>query len=162
MSFTPFQRLVAQVTLEAIADLGFALGGGQALHAHGYGGRLSLDLDIHALLAQTGWTAARLFGALRDNLRPFITVDEFAADLAVAGDQDPEDYRADGLSEPTSLASRPISPPGPPNCALPGSSSPPPSERRYRPPSRISVDIDGVTLTVEPRGLAHQVGYLEE
>ena len=41
MSFTPFQRLIAQLTLEAIADLGFALGGGQALHAHGYGDRLS-------------------------------------------------------------------------------------------------------------------------
>lgn len=47
MSFTPFQRLVAQVTLEAVADLGFALGGGQALHAHGYGDRLSLDLDFY-------------------------------------------------------------------------------------------------------------------
>jgi hypothetical protein len=47
VSFTPFQRLVAQLTLEAIADLGFALGGGQALHAHGYGDRLSLDLDFY-------------------------------------------------------------------------------------------------------------------
>ena len=36
-----------QLTLQAIADLGFALGGGQALHAHGYGDRLSLDLDFY-------------------------------------------------------------------------------------------------------------------
>jgi predicted nucleotidyltransferase component of viral defense system len=198
VSFTPFQRLVAQVTLEAIADLGFALGGGQALHAHGYGDRLSLDLDfyvtkfdqdlfdraeaatlaalrdrgyivevghsdtwlrqiivtdpatgeqvvldlgqdyrqhppivitglgpvidlpdaaaskaralndrraardyldIHALLTLTGWTPAQLFAALRDNLRPVITTGEFAADLAAAGDQDPEDYHAYGLSD---------------------------------------------------------------
>lgn len=35
MSFTPFQKLIAQLILEAISDLGFALGGGQALHAHG-------------------------------------------------------------------------------------------------------------------------------
>jgi len=27
VSFTPFQHLIAQLTLEAIADLGFALGG---------------------------------------------------------------------------------------------------------------------------------------
>ena len=47
MSFTPFQRLIAQHTLDAIADLGFALGGGQALHAHGLGDRLSLDLDFY-------------------------------------------------------------------------------------------------------------------
>lgn len=47
MSFTPFQRQITQITLEAIADLGFALGGGQALHAHGYGDRLSLDLDFY-------------------------------------------------------------------------------------------------------------------
>lgn len=198
MSFTPLQRLVAQVTLEAIADLGFALGGGQALHAHGLGDRLSLDLDfyvtrfdqdlfdraetatlaalrdrgyqaevghsdtwlrqihvtdphsgdqvvldlgqdyrqhppilitglgpvidlpdaaaskaralndrraardyldIHALLTQTGWTPQRLFAALRDNLRPVITAGEFAADLAAAGDQDPEDYHAYGLTD---------------------------------------------------------------
>ena len=198
MSFTPLQRLVAQVTLEAIADLGFALGGGLALHAHGLGDRLSLDLDfyvtrfdqdlfdraeaatlaglrdrgyvaevghsdtwlrqilvtdphsgdqvvldlgqdyrqhppilitglgpvidlpdaaaskaralndrraardyldIHALLTQTGWTPQSLFAALRDNLRPVITVAEFAADLAAAGDQDPEDYHAYGLTD---------------------------------------------------------------
>jgi hypothetical protein len=47
VSFTPFQHLIAQLTLEAIADLGFALGGGQALHAHGFGDRLSLDLDFY-------------------------------------------------------------------------------------------------------------------
>jgi predicted nucleotidyltransferase component of viral defense system len=198
VSFTPFQRLIAQLTLEAIADLGFALGGGQALHAHGYGDRLSLDLDfyvtnfdqdlfdraeeatlaalrargfvaqvghsdtwlrqilvndpatgeqvvldlgqdyrqnppiaitgigpvidlpdaaaskaralndrraardyldIHALLSQTGWTPARLFTALRDNLRPVVTAEEFAADLAAAGEQDPEDYHAYGLTD---------------------------------------------------------------
>jgi predicted nucleotidyltransferase component of viral defense system len=198
VSFTPFQRTVAQLTLEAIADLGFALGGGQALHAHGYGDRLSLDLDfyvtkfdqglfdraetavlaalrargysaqvghsdtwlrqilvqdtstaeqvvldlgqdyrqhapvfviglgpvidladaaaskaralndrraardyldIHALLSQTSWTPGRLFTALRDNLRPVITVEEFAADLAAAGEQDAEDYHAYGLSD---------------------------------------------------------------
>ncbi len=29
------------------ADLGFALGGGQALYAHGLGERLSLDLDFY-------------------------------------------------------------------------------------------------------------------
>jgi predicted nucleotidyltransferase component of viral defense system len=198
VSFTPFQRLVARATLDAIADLGFALGGGQALHAHGYGDRLSLDLDfyvtrfdqdlfdraeaatlaalracgytaqvghsdtwlrqilvqdpatgaqvvldlgqdyrqhppivitglgpvidlpdaaaakaralndrraardyldIHALLSQTGWTPAHLFTELRDNLRPVITVEEFAADLAAAGEQDPEDYHAYGVSD---------------------------------------------------------------
>ncbi|HET8681071.1 MAG TPA: nucleotidyl transferase AbiEii/AbiGii toxin family protein [Micromonosporaceae bacterium] len=198
MSFTPFQHIIAQLTLEAIADLGFALGGGQALHAHGYGDRLSLDLDfyvtrfdqdlfdrgetatlaalrargytaqighsdtwlrqilvndpttgeqvvldlgqdyrqnppivitglgpvidlpdaaaskaralndrraardyldIHALLSQAAWTPARLFTALRDNLRPIITVEEFAADLAAAGNQDPEDYHAYGLTD---------------------------------------------------------------
>jgi predicted nucleotidyltransferase component of viral defense system len=198
VSFTPFQRLIAQLTLEAIADLGFALGGGQALHAHGYGDRLSLDLDfyvmrfdqelfdraetatlaalrargytaqvghsdtwlrqilvndpsteeqvvldlgqdyrqnppvvvtgigpvidlpdaaaskaralndrraardyldIHALLSRTPWTAIRLFTVLRDNLRPTITVDEFAADLAAAGEQDSEDYYAYGLTD---------------------------------------------------------------
>jgi hypothetical protein len=43
----PFQRLIAQITLEAIADLGFALGGGQVLHAHGPGDRLSLNLDFY-------------------------------------------------------------------------------------------------------------------
>jgi hypothetical protein len=42
---------------------------------------------------------AHLFAALRDNLRPVVTVDEFAADLAAAGDQDPEDYHAYGLSD---------------------------------------------------------------
>jgi hypothetical protein len=47
VSFTPVQRFIAQLTLEAIADLGFALGGGQALHAHGYGERLSRDLDFY-------------------------------------------------------------------------------------------------------------------
>lgn len=195
MSFTPFQRLVAQLTLEAIADLGFALGGGQALHAHGYGDRISLDLDfyvtrfdqelfegatmaalrahgysarvghsdtwlrqilvndpttgeqvvldlgqdyrqnppiviadigpvidlpdaaaskaralndrraardyldIHALLKRTPWTPARLFRTLHDSLRPTITVGEFAADLAAAGEQDPEDYYAYGLTD---------------------------------------------------------------
>jgi hypothetical protein len=35
---------------------------------------------------------------LRDNLRPIITAGEFAADLAAAGDQDPEDYHAYGLA----------------------------------------------------------------
>jgi hypothetical protein len=184
--------------LEAVADLGFALGGGQALHAHGYGDRVSLDLDfyvtrfeqslfdraeaptlaavrargftaqvghsdtwlrqilvndpatgeqvvldlgqdyrhhppiiitglgpvidlsdaaafkaralndrraardyldIHALLTQAAWTPTRLFTALRDNLRPIITVDEFASDLAAAGEQDPEDYHAYGLTD---------------------------------------------------------------
>jgi predicted nucleotidyltransferase component of viral defense system len=179
VSFTPIQQRIAQLTLEAIADLGFALGGGQALHAHGYGDRLSRDLDfyvpqfeqelfdraeaatlaalrangytaevghsdtwlrqilatepataeqvlldlgqdyrlnppvviagigavialpdaaaskaralndrraardyldIHALLSRTPWTPARLFAALREYLRPTITVEEFAAD----------------------------------------------------------------------------------
>jgi Nucleotidyl transferase AbiEii toxin, Type IV TA system len=47
VSFTSVQRFIAQLTLEAIADLGFALGGGQALHAHGYGERLSRDLDFY-------------------------------------------------------------------------------------------------------------------
>jgi hypothetical protein len=47
VSFTSFQRVIAQLTLDAIADLGFALGGGQALHAHGYGDRLSFDLDFY-------------------------------------------------------------------------------------------------------------------
>ena len=197
MSFTPFQKLIAQLTLEAIADLGFALGGGQALHAHGYGDRLSRDLDfyipqfeqdlfdqaevavlaalravgyqavvghsdswlrqiliadpatgeqiildlgqdyreqppvviadlgpviampdaaaskaralndrraardyldIHALLAGDQWTPHSLFAALHDKLRPTITVDEFAADLAAAADQDPDDYGIYGLS----------------------------------------------------------------
>jgi predicted nucleotidyltransferase component of viral defense system len=198
VSFTPFQRHIAQLTLGAIAEFGFALGGGQALHAHGLGDRVSLDLDfyvtrfdqdlfdraetatltalrargftaqvghsdtwlrqiivtdtasgervvldlgqdyrqhppivitglgpvidlpdaaaskaralndrraardyldIHALLHQAGWTPTRLFTALRDNLRPVITIEEFAADLAAAGDQDPEDYHAYGLSD---------------------------------------------------------------
>ena len=45
-------------------------------------------LDLHALLTQPGWTPARLFAALRDNLRPVLTADEFAADLAAAGQQD--------------------------------------------------------------------------
>jgi predicted nucleotidyltransferase component of viral defense system len=198
VSFTPFQHLVAQLTLDAIGDLGFALGGGQALHAHGYGDRLSLDLDfyvtrfdqelfdraetatlaalrapgytaqvghsdtwlrqilvtdpttgeqvvldlgqdyrqnppivitglgpvidlpdaaaskaralndrraardyldIHALLSRTSWTPARLFTALRDNLRPTITTEQFAADLAAADEQDPEDYHAYGLTD---------------------------------------------------------------
>lgn len=47
MSFTPFQKHIARTVLDAIADLGFALGGGQALHAHGYGDRLSYDLDFY-------------------------------------------------------------------------------------------------------------------
>lgn len=88
--------------MEAIADLGFAFGGGQALHAHGFGDRLSLDLDfyvIHELLSRRTWTPARLFIDLRDKLRPTITVDEFAADLAAAGNQDPEDYYAYGLTD---------------------------------------------------------------
>jgi hypothetical protein len=198
VSFTPFQYLIAQLTLEAIADLGFALGGGQALHAHGYGDRLSRDLDfyvpqfdqdlfdraeaatlavlrtrgytaevghsdtwmrqilvtepasgeqvvldlgqdyrqnlpvviagigpvidlpdaaaskaralndrraardyldIHVLLSRRPWTPASLFAALRDHLRPTITAAEFAADLAAAGEQDPEDYSAYGLTD---------------------------------------------------------------
>lgn len=197
MSFTPFQKLIARITLDAIAGLGFALGGGQALHAHGYGDRLSLDLDfyvpqfeqdlfdqaeaavlaalhaagyqanvghsdswlrqiivtdpatgeqvildlgqdyreqppvvivglgpviavhdaaaskaralndrraardyldIHALLSGSHWSPLRLFRALRDQLRPTITIDEFAADLAAAADQDPEDYAAYGVT----------------------------------------------------------------
>lgn len=56
-------------------------------------------LDIHALLSRTPWTATRLFTVLRDNLRPTITVDEFAADLAAAGEQDSEDYYAYGLTD---------------------------------------------------------------
>jgi hypothetical protein len=42
-----FTRSSTASALKAIADLGFALGGGQALHVHGYGGRLSLDLDFY-------------------------------------------------------------------------------------------------------------------
>jgi len=38
-----------------------------------------------------------LFQALHDQLRPTITVDEFATDLAAASDQDPEDHAAHGL-----------------------------------------------------------------
>ena len=53
-------------------------------------------LDIHALLSRTSWTPARLFTALRDNLRPTITTEQFAADLAAADEQDPEDYHAYG------------------------------------------------------------------
>jgi hypothetical protein len=56
-------------------------------------------LDIHALFSRTPWTPARLFTALHDNLRPTLTEDEFAADLAAAGDRDPEDYRAYGLTD---------------------------------------------------------------
>ena len=56
-------------------------------------------LDIHALLSRTPWTPARLFAALRDHLRPTITVEEFAADLSAAGEQDPEDYYAYGLND---------------------------------------------------------------
>ena len=56
-------------------------------------------LDLHALLTQPGWSPARLFAALRDNLRPVLTADEFAADLAAAGQQDPEDYHAYGLTD---------------------------------------------------------------
>jgi Nucleotidyl transferase AbiEii toxin, Type IV TA system len=56
-------------------------------------------LDIHALLSRTPWTPARLFAALRDHLRPTITVEEFAADLSAAGEQDPEDYHAYGLND---------------------------------------------------------------
>jgi hypothetical protein len=56
-------------------------------------------LDIHALLSRTSWTPARLFTALRDNLRPTITIGEFAADLAAAGQQDTEDYHAYGLTD---------------------------------------------------------------
>jgi hypothetical protein len=197
LSFTPFQQAVARLVLDAIADLGFALGGGQALHAHGYGDRPSMDLDfyqtqfdsevfdhaekavlealadkgyrakvghadswlrqiivtdsasgeqvavdlgqdyrehppvvvaglgpviaptdaaaskaralndrraprdyldIYALLTR-GWTPGTLFAALRDQLRPTLTVEEFAADLAAAGDQDPEDYASYGLEQ---------------------------------------------------------------
>lgn len=47
MSFTPFQRRIVQIVLDAISGHGFALGGGQALHAHGYGDRLSYDLDFY-------------------------------------------------------------------------------------------------------------------
>ena len=198
MSLTPFQQRIARLTLDAISELGFALGGGQALHAHGYGDRPSLDLDfyvpqfeqelfdraetatlatlreagytaevghsdswlrqilvtdpasgervaldlgqdyrqhppvtlaglgpvidlpdaaaskaralndrraprdyldVYALLSRTPWTPARLFAALRDHLRPGITVEEFAADLAAAGEGNPNDYRAYGLDD---------------------------------------------------------------
>lgn len=198
MSLTPFQQRIARLTLDAISGLGFALGGGQALHAHGYGDRPSLDLDfyvpqfeqelfdraeaatltalraagyeaqvghsdswlrqilvsdpasdeqvsldlgqdyrqhppvtiaglgpvidlpdaaaskaralndrraprdyldVYALLSRTPWTPARLFAALRDQLRPGLSVEEFAADLAAAGERNPNDYRAYGLDE---------------------------------------------------------------
>lgn len=198
MSLTPFQQRIARLTLDAIAELGFALGGGQALHAHGYGDRPSLDLDFYvpqfeqelfdraeaatlaalraagyavevghsdswlrqilvrdqasgeqvsldlgqdyrqhppvtiaglgpvidlpdaaaskaralndrraprdyldvfALLSRTPWTPARLFAALREQLRPGLTVEEFASDLAAAGERNPNDYRAYGLDE---------------------------------------------------------------
>jgi predicted nucleotidyltransferase component of viral defense system len=197
VSFTAFQKLIAQLTLEAVSDLGFALGGGQALHAHGYGDRPSRDLDfyvpqfeqdlfdqaeaavlallhergylaevghsdswlrqiivtepgtseqvaldlgqdyrqkppvviaglgpvidmpdaaaskaralndrraardyldIHVLLSRGPWTPTTLFQVLHDQLRPTITVDEFAADLTAAGDEDPEEYAAYGLT----------------------------------------------------------------
>jgi hypothetical protein len=54
-------------------------------------------LDLHALLSSGTWTPASLYAALRDHLRPTLTVEQFAADLAAAGDQDPEDYTAYGL-----------------------------------------------------------------
>jgi hypothetical protein len=56
-------------------------------------------LDIHVLLSRRPWTPPSLFAALRDHLRPTITVAEFAADLAAAGEQDPEDYYAYGLTD---------------------------------------------------------------
>ena len=43
------------------------------------------------------WTPETLFTSLRDHLRPTITVEEFATDLAAAAEQDPEDYHAYGL-----------------------------------------------------------------
>jgi hypothetical protein len=196
VSLTTFQRDVARIVLDAIADLGFALGGGQALHVHGFGDRPStgLDfyqtqfdvdlfdraelavvtalaaqglsgtvghrdswlrqivavdpatrehvaidlgqdyrhlpsvviaglgpviaaadaaasearalndrraardyLDVHVLLTSGGWTPAGLFNAVHNQLRPWLTLEEFAADLAAAGDQDPDDYAAYGL-----------------------------------------------------------------
>lgn len=196
MSFTDFQLTVARLVLDAVSDIGFALGGGQALHAHGYGDRPSMDLDFYqtsfdvsvfdraevavlqaahnagfqatvghsdswlrqiivtdpatseqvaldlgqdyrqhppvlianlglvisaadaaaskaralndrraardyldiaALLSSGAWTPTSLYTALRDQLRPTLTVEQFAADLAAAGDQDPEDYTAYGL-----------------------------------------------------------------
>ena len=54
-------------------------------------------LDIHALLTSGTWTPASLYAALHDQLRPTVTVEQFAADLAAAGEQDPEDYTAYGL-----------------------------------------------------------------
>lgn len=197
MSFTDFQQSVARLVLDAIGNLGFALGGGQALHAHGYGDRPSMDLDfyqtlfdegvfnqaetlvlgavravgydgvvghsdswlrqiivtnpatseqvaldlgqdyrqhppvliahlgpvidhadaaaskaralndrraardyldIHALLSSGAWTPVSLYMALHDQLRPTLTVEQFAADLAAAGEQDPEDYAVYGLN----------------------------------------------------------------
>jgi hypothetical protein len=76
-------------------------------------------LDIHALLTQTGWTPQRLFAALRDNLRPVITVAEFAADLGAAGDQDPRTTTPTASPTLTSPAWPPTSPNGQPSCAPP-------------------------------------------
>lgn len=55
-------------------------------------------LDIHVLLTRGPWTPATLFHALHDQLRPTITIDEFADDLAAAGNEDPEEYAAYGLN----------------------------------------------------------------
>lgn len=60
-------------------------------------------LDLHVLLSREGWSVTTLFQALRDQLRPTITVEEFADDLAAAADQDPEDYAAYNLA-PTDIA----------------------------------------------------------
>ena len=54
-------------------------------------------LDIHALLSAGGWTPISLYSALHDHLRSTLTADQFAADLAAAGDQDLHDYAAYGL-----------------------------------------------------------------
>lgn len=44
---TPFQRMVALGVLEAVERQGFALGGGQAVVAHGFIDRPSDDLDLY-------------------------------------------------------------------------------------------------------------------
>ncbi|MDR1386902.1 MAG: nucleotidyl transferase AbiEii/AbiGii toxin family protein [Propionibacteriaceae bacterium] len=45
---TPMQARVAQVLSEAVADLGFAIGGGAALQLHGVVDRDSTDIDVYA------------------------------------------------------------------------------------------------------------------
>lgn len=68
MSFTPLQKTVVAAIADELADMGFALGGGHALHLHTGHSRPSNDIDAYAVSQDPNTYASaarRLCEALR-------------------------------------------------------------------------------------------------